>query len=157
MAKSMTVKSTDCGFDQHSREWTIYLHFSHWCRGKAQCWVPLLNTQCLQNSAKSGKRSVLTLDTLCLPCCEQDTGWSWLVLYILLEMGNVWNNMISIHWRFNHVVLNYVYFVLFRLNWIDLTGIINIYYILIQYSTTIITIPWFDNPEFSLPLGIGLL
>ena len=32
----------------------------------------------LQKSAKSGERSVLTLGSLCLPCCVQDTAWNWL-------------------------------------------------------------------------------
>ena len=36
-----------------------------------------LITQCLQNSAKSGERSVLALGSLCLPCCVRDTAWSW--------------------------------------------------------------------------------
>ena len=30
--------------------------------------VPPINTQCLQNSAATKERSVLTLDSLCLPC-----------------------------------------------------------------------------------------
>ena len=37
----------------------------------------LNNGQCLQNSAESGERSILTLGSLCLPCCERDTAWSW--------------------------------------------------------------------------------
>ena len=40
-------------------------------------WVLSLNTPCLQNSAESGERSVLTLGSLCLPCCVRDTVWSW--------------------------------------------------------------------------------
>ena len=31
-----------------------------------------INTQCLQNSAENGGRSVLTLGSLCLPCCVRD-------------------------------------------------------------------------------------
>ena len=30
-------------------------------------------TQCLQNSTENGERSVLTLGSLCLPCCLRDT------------------------------------------------------------------------------------
>ena len=73
-AQSVTVKSTGCGFDSHSRKWNIYLyfHFSLWCRGKARRWVPPLNTQCLQNLAESGERSVFTLGSLCLPSCVRD-------------------------------------------------------------------------------------
>ena len=66
MARGVTVKPTGCGFDPHSRRWNIYLnlyfHSSLWCRGQARRWVLPLNTQCLQNSAESGERSVLTLD-----------------------------------------------------------------------------------------------
>ena len=51
-----------------------------WCRGKARRWVPPHNTQCLQNSAECGERSVLTLDSPCLPCCVRDTAWSWFIL-----------------------------------------------------------------------------
>ena len=34
---------------------------------------PPFNTQCLQNSAVSGERSVLTLGSFCLPCCMRNT------------------------------------------------------------------------------------
>ena len=52
--------------------------FLLWCRGKGRHWVLPLNTQCLQSSAKSGERSVLTLGYLCLPCCDamRDTTWN---------------------------------------------------------------------------------
>ena len=48
-------------------------------------WVPLLNTQYLQNSAKSGKRSVLTLH---LPCCVRvwDTAWSWFYYFKFVRL-----------------------------------------------------------------------
>ena len=56
----------------------IYIFISLlWYSGKARCWVLPLNTPCLQNSAESGKWSVLTLGSLCLPCCVRDTAWSW--------------------------------------------------------------------------------
>ena len=64
----------------------IYIYIfisSFWCRGKARCWVPPLNTQCFQNSAESGERSVLILGSLCLcPMSTyeyyvRDTAWSW--------------------------------------------------------------------------------
>ena len=49
----------------------FYLNYistsSLWCQDKDRRWVPPLNTQCLQNSDKSGKRSVLTLCSLSLP------------------------------------------------------------------------------------------
>ena len=38
-----------------------------------ELYIKLLNTQCLQNSAESGERSVLTLGFLCLPYCVRDT------------------------------------------------------------------------------------
>ena len=44
---------------------------------KARRWVLPLNTECLQNPAESGERSVLTLVSLCLPYCVRDTAWSW--------------------------------------------------------------------------------
>ena len=40
---------------------------------EAKRGVPPLNPQYLQNSAESGKWSVLTLGSLCLPCCVRDT------------------------------------------------------------------------------------
>ena len=50
----------------------IYIFISSlWCRGKERRWVPLLNRQCLQISAESGERSVLTLSSLHLPCSVQ--------------------------------------------------------------------------------------
>ena len=36
----------------------------------------LVSRSSLQNSAESGQRSVLTLGSLCLPCCVRDTAWS---------------------------------------------------------------------------------
>ena len=79
-AQSVTVKSTSCGFDPHSRKWNIYLHlYFHFFAlvwGKARRWVPPLSTQCLQNSAESEERSVLRLGSLCLPCRVRDTAWS---------------------------------------------------------------------------------
>ena len=50
------------------------------CQGKARRWVQPLSTQCLQNSAESGERNVLTLGSLCLPCYVRDTMWSWFFL-----------------------------------------------------------------------------
>ena len=58
----------------------IYINifiYSLWCRVKAQS----LHLQWLQNSAKNGERSVLTLSYLCLPCCVRDTAWSWLYFF----------------------------------------------------------------------------
>ena len=61
-AQSVTAKSTGCGLDLHSRKLNIYLHlYFHF------------NTQCLQSSAESWERSILTLGSLCLPCYLRDT------------------------------------------------------------------------------------
>ena len=80
----MTVKSTGCVFNLHSRKWNIYLHlYIHFFALVSRQselrrhWVPPVNTQCLQNSAESGERSILTLGSLCLPCCVRDIAWSW--------------------------------------------------------------------------------
>ena len=35
----------------------------------------------------SEERNVLTLGSLCLPCCVRDTGWSWFILIYLFRMG----------------------------------------------------------------------
>ena len=67
----------------------IYIFISSlWCQGKVRRWFPPFNTQCLQNSAKIGERSVLTLGALCLPCCVRDTAWSWfdfILMYLKLK------------------------------------------------------------------------
>ena len=71
-AQGVTVNTTDCWFDPHLRKWNIYLNlFFHslWCPGKARRCVAPLNTQCPQNSAGSGERSILTLGSLCIACC----------------------------------------------------------------------------------------
>ena len=75
-------KSTGCGFDPQSRRWNIYftlifLFLRSGVEGKARRWVLPLNTQCLQNSAESGERSVLTRGSLCLSYYVRDTAWSW--------------------------------------------------------------------------------
>ena len=69
-------KSTGGGFDPHSRRWNIYLHlyfyfFALVSRGKRG-----VEFRRRQKLAESGERSVLTLGSLCLPCCAQDTAWS---------------------------------------------------------------------------------
>ena len=76
-------KSNWFGFDPHLRRWiylNLYFRSSLWCFGKARHWVPPFNTQCVHNSAEGGKRSVLTLGSLCLPYCvcnqhEADLIW----------------------------------------------------------------------------------
>ena len=46
-------------------KYTIFSFSSFWCRGKARCWVPPLNTQCIRNSIwKWGAESVNTRLTL---------------------------------------------------------------------------------------------
>ena len=72
--KCVTVNVSGCEFDPHSRKWNIYLNvYLNFLRSavevKAQRWFPAFNTQCFQNSADNGKRSILILGSLCLPCC----------------------------------------------------------------------------------------
>ena len=59
-----TVHATGCGFDAHSKELNIYLnvyfHFFALLSRQNAALNPN-NTQCLQNSAESRKRNVLTL------------------------------------------------------------------------------------------------
>ena len=56
---------------------------------EAKVWVLSLNTQCLQNSAESGKTECLTLGSFCLPCCVRDTAWSWFIyLFIFMFLPN---------------------------------------------------------------------
>ena len=85
----------DCKIDWLWK-WNIYIFVSSlWCQDKARRWVPLLNTQGLQNSAESDERSVLTLGFLCPPCCVRDTAWSWLLyikcyfIFVIFGRGNV--------------------------------------------------------------------
>ena len=61
-----------------------------WCRRQARRWVLPLNTPCLQNSAESGERSVLTLGSLCLPCSVWDTAWSWKKNQFSAPLDKVW-------------------------------------------------------------------
>ena len=83
-AQSVIVKPAGCGFDPPLEEMKyllkfIFLFFALVSR-KARRWVLPLNTQCLQNSAESGERRVLTLGSLGLPCCVRDTTWSWFTI-----------------------------------------------------------------------------
>ena len=81
--KSVIVKLTGCGFDSDSTKWNIYSHlyYIHFLAlVRARLCAPL-NTR-LQNSAASGKRSVLALGSLCLPCCVRNTAWSWFIYFI---------------------------------------------------------------------------
>ena len=99
-SQSVTVNSTGCGFDPHSKnEIFIYIYIiisSLWCRGKARRWVPPLNTQHLQNLAKSGQRKVLTLGSFCLHCCVRDTAWSWFMYVFVIRKGNI-ESYIKLH------------------------------------------------------------
>ena len=62
VSQGVTIKSTGCGFDLHSRKFNIYLNvYFHFFALESRRWIPLLNTKCLQNSAESGERSVLIL------------------------------------------------------------------------------------------------
>ena len=89
---SVTVKSTGCVFDPHSRRWNIYLnlyfHFIDLVSRLSARWELPLNTQCLQNSEENGERRVLTQGSLCLPCSVWDIAWSWFLIYLF-------NNKIS--------------------------------------------------------------
>ena len=82
-----TVKSFGWEFDPHARRWNIYLLkliFPCLRSGvEVKRWVLPLNTQCLQNSAESEERTVLTLGSLCLPFCVRDTAWCWFIYFIL--------------------------------------------------------------------------
>ena len=50
----------------------IFSFYSHWCRGKARRWVPLLHP------VFGGKwGNALTLGYLCLLYRVRDTAWSW--------------------------------------------------------------------------------
>ena len=98
-AQSVTVKSTDCRFDPHSRQWNIYLnlyfHFFALVSDKARRWVPLLNTQCLQISAECGKRSVRTIG---------DTAWSWLnYFFYYRRFGVTMTKLESFRYTFFHL------------------------------------------------------
>ena len=77
----MRPVATGYGFDPHSREWSIslnlYFHFFALVSRQRRRRAPPFITQCLQNSAESGKRSFWRLGYLCLPCYVRDTAWSW--------------------------------------------------------------------------------
>ena len=61
-AKSETVIATGCGFDPQTRELNIHLNlYFHF----------FVSTT--QHAMQSGERSVLTLGSLCLPYCVQNT------------------------------------------------------------------------------------
>ena len=70
---------------------------SLWCWSKARRLVPSLNTECLQNSAKSGERSVLTLAFFCLLCymklfpckCNDSTKGRLIIIRKSLNLGIV--------------------------------------------------------------------
>ena len=71
-ARGVTVKPTGCGFKE--MKYLIKFIFSFFRSGvEIKRGVLPLNTQYLQNSAESREQSVLTLGSLCLPCCERDT------------------------------------------------------------------------------------
>ena len=67
-AQSVIVSASGCGFDPLSRRWNIYLNlYFHFFS---------IQHAVLPESAEGGERSVLTLGSLCLPCCVRDTAWS---------------------------------------------------------------------------------
>ena len=94
-AQSVSVESTGCEFDPHSRKWNIYLHlhFHFFALVSRQ----LLNTQYLQNSAESGERIVLTLGSLAYPAVcgiQRETGYYFITknLYNTQNVLNVCHN-----------------------------------------------------------------
>ena len=70
-AQSVTAKSTDCGFDPHSRKYNIYLKLNFHFFAMVSRQSAALNsaTQHTMSSDFSGKGvwSVLTQGSLCLP------------------------------------------------------------------------------------------
>ena len=69
IALAAYLYATGCGFDSHFADQTLLDSYFRCSGVEAQRWVPPLNTQFLQNLAENGDRSVLTLDSLYLPCC----------------------------------------------------------------------------------------
>ena len=79
-------------------KYLLTLHILHifisslWCRGKVRRWVPPLKAQYLQNSAERVERSVLTLGSLCLPCCVRDTAWSSFNFFNLMMNHSIFSH-----------------------------------------------------------------
>ena len=87
VARSVTVKSTGCGFDPHSRRWSIYLnvyfHFFALVTRLSAALSSATHHAMPPEFTETGERSVLTLGSLCLPCCVRNTVWSWKIyIYI---------------------------------------------------------------------------
>ena len=80
------VPSAYCAVYGIQRESEYIFISSLWCRSKMRCWFRPLNRQCLQISASSEEWSVLTLGSLCLPCCMRDTARSWFDLIVLYHI-----------------------------------------------------------------------
>ena len=99
-ARSVTVKPNGCWFDPHSRRWNIYINlYFHFFALVSRLSAALSSAtqHCLQNSAESGEWNVLTLSSLCLPCCVRDTAWSWLNIYLLdIAIRDLWNQKLNI-------------------------------------------------------------
>ena len=76
--QSETLKSTGCGFDPHSRRWNIYLNLYFY-------FFALVSRQkrgvefrrSTRNTSRTRRKLVLTLGSVCLPCCVRDTALSW--------------------------------------------------------------------------------
>ena len=60
----------------------IFSYLRSGVEAKVRRRVPLINMQYLQNSAENGERSVLELNSLCLPCCVHDIASSCFFNYI---------------------------------------------------------------------------
>ena len=79
-AQSVTVKSTGCGFDPHSRKWNIYLYFYfHLALVSRQSAALSSATQHAMPAELGGKWGTECLNTRfpLSACCVRDTAWSW--------------------------------------------------------------------------------
>ena len=87
VAQSVTVKLTGCGFDPRSIRWNIYLNlFFHFfalvSRLSAALSSATQHAMPPEFGRKWGTECLMTLGSLCLPCCVRDTAWRMLVFII---------------------------------------------------------------------------
>ena len=96
MAQIVTVKSTGCGFDLHSRRWNIYLnlyfHFLVLVSRQSAALSSAIQQAMPPEFGRKCQRRVLTLGSLCLPCCVWHIAWIWF-LY-LKHLYVAWSNTI---------------------------------------------------------------
>ena len=76
-ARSVVVQPTGCGFDPHSRRRNIYLNlYFHFFALVSKLSAGLSSTTQHAMPPEFGRQwgtGVLTLGSLCLPCCVRDT------------------------------------------------------------------------------------